>query len=162
MFYNRIVRAFTLIEVLTVIAVLGILATLSIGPIRAAQQRSRDNLRKSDINLIAQALDLYYSENRTLPGTGLTCVYKSTDKSPWIPGLSSRYLPSSNGKVLPVDPRKGDSTLYYTYTNLLCEKQKNPALNLQGQTFKLQAVMENKKDGDSTVTEGTAIYEVVR
>ncbi len=154
--YGKLV-GYTLIEILTVVAIIGILATLSVGPIKAAQQRSRDAQRKSDMNLLAQALDLYYSENHTLPGDGSTCSYKSGKTTAWIPGLTSRYLPSSNGKVIPVDPLKDKAEFYYTYTDLICDKSE-----ILGQTFKVQAFLENKKDKDGIEENDKLVYEVVR
>lgn len=164
MYRTRRLSGFTLIEILMVIAIIGIISILSIGPIRSAQQRSRDAQRKADINILAQALELYYSENRSLPmavGNTADCDYKSTDAAPWIPGLTQRYLPSSNGKVLPLDPLKDDSSYFYTYTNYLIPSCQAGAGD--GQTFKLEAVLENKKDNDAVVGGGgTAIYEVAR
>jgi prepilin-type N-terminal cleavage/methylation domain-containing protein len=154
---------FTLIEVLTVLVIIGVISTLSVGPIRAAQQRSRDAQRKTDLNIIAQALDLYYSENRTLPDDGTNCDFTSKQAAPWIPNLNSRYLPSSNGHVLPVDPSKKTALYFYTYTNYLCLKQKNPAAVTDGQSFKLQAILENKNDTEGEKqADGKRIYEVVR
>lgn len=162
MFRKNTLSGFTLIEILTVVAIIGVLTTLTIGPIRAAQQRTRDSERKTDVNLIAQALDLYYAENRTLPGSGTPCEYTSKGASPWIPGLTARYLPSSTGKVLPVDPRQNDQTLYYTYTNLLCLKKSNPTAVQSGQSFKVQAILENTKDSDGVEVNGKKVYEVIR
>lgn len=69
-------RGFTLIELLVVISIIGILATLLIANIGGVRERARDAKRKSDLNQIQKALELYknsqkppeYSEATTVEG----------------------------------------------------------------------------------------------
>lgn len=135
-------RGFTLIEMLAVIAVIGIISTLSVGSFKAAQRKSRDNRRKADINLIAQAVDLYYAETRTVPnvaddGTCDSDVIESA-KDPqsliWIPGLQPEYVSSVRGeKRLPRDPK--EPTFTYSYQCLTDEP---------GKSYKVWATLEGK------------------
>ncbi len=59
--------AFTLIELMVVIAVIAILATLGVISYTTSLQRSRDGVRKADIQNIAQALILYRADNNGYP-----------------------------------------------------------------------------------------------
>ena len=92
---------FTLIELLVVISIIGILATLLIANIGGVRERARDARRKSDLNQIQKALELYknsqkppeYSEATDIEGLATDlqpdyiqevphdpkCSYNSTD-----------------------------------------------------------------------------------
>jgi prepilin-type N-terminal cleavage/methylation domain-containing protein len=67
---------FTLIELLVVISIIGILATLLIANIGGVRERARDARRKSDLNQIQKALEMYknsqkppeYSDATTVEG----------------------------------------------------------------------------------------------
>ncbi len=58
---------FTLIELLVVIAIIGILSTLAIVALGSARQKSRDAKRLADLKQVANALELYYSDNNQYP-----------------------------------------------------------------------------------------------
>ena len=60
-------KGFTLIELLVVIAILGVLATVGISSFRNSQIRARDAKRKSDLEQIQRALEMYFSDKRTYP-----------------------------------------------------------------------------------------------
>ncbi len=59
--------AFTLVELLISIVVLAILASISVVAFNGIQQRARDTQRDHDINVIARALEMYYSEHSSYP-----------------------------------------------------------------------------------------------
>ncbi len=169
----------TLIELTAVVAIIGILAALSVGPIRAAQQRSRDTQRKADLNLIAQGLDLYMAAHRALPDPGTTtnslCSSwlgttndtwtSSVDGSAsqgWIPGLRD-YLPSTKSKQfpVPVDPRHPQVDHPYCY---------KPSTQ-PGQSYVLFAVLENCNDSEASLVERSGspcktgkdrVYKIIR
>lgn len=157
---------------MTVVAIIGILATLSLGPIRAAQQRGRDTQRKSDLNLIAQALDVYYADKRSFPdcsATGGQLTSLSASGGEWIPGLS-RYIIHTKGRStenrVPRDPffssnGANRNNFYYTY---ICPDPNNPLQ--EGKSYILQAFLENKNDleGDVDTSTGVSrrVYRVER
>lgn len=58
---------FTLIELLIVIVIIAILAAIAITAFANAQAQARDSQRKSDIEQIQQALELYYADNGHYP-----------------------------------------------------------------------------------------------
>lgn len=57
---------FTLIELLVVISIIGILTTLLMANLAGARERARDAQRKSDINQIQKALEMY-KQSQTTP-----------------------------------------------------------------------------------------------
>ncbi len=60
-------KGFTLIELLVVIAIIGVLSTLAIVALGSARQKSRDAKRLADLNQVAKALELYFSDNNGYP-----------------------------------------------------------------------------------------------
>ena len=75
------IKAFSLIELLTVVAIISILATISISSYTAAVKKGRDAKQKSDIHNIQQALLLYRADMGTYPGN----TALSTTGSPLVP-----------------------------------------------------------------------------
>jgi prepilin-type N-terminal cleavage/methylation domain-containing protein len=58
---------FTLIEILVVIAIIGILVSVGMYGYNIALQNSRDQQRLANVNSIANALGLYYNDNKAYP-----------------------------------------------------------------------------------------------
>lgn len=61
---------FTLIELLVVIAIIGLLSTLAIVALDSARQKSRDVKRVSEVRQLQTALELYFNDQESYPGTG--------------------------------------------------------------------------------------------
>ena len=64
-------RGFTLVELLVVMSIIGILATVILGGFRASQKRARDTKRKSDLQQVAKALEMFYSDHERYPNANL-------------------------------------------------------------------------------------------
>ena len=138
-------KGFTLLELLLVIVVIGILATLSLGPIMAAQKRGRDHQRKTHLNLIAEGIDVYYSIHRSLPPCG---VNSGSLAQEWITDIS-QYIPSAGSTTrVPRDPKHPNTNYLYRYE-----------CGTNGKLFTLRATLENRKDPEANA-DGT--YTVSR
>ena len=101
---------FTIIELLIVVAIIGILVSLTIVLIGGARTKARDAQRLADVKQMQTALELYYTDVNSYPGTwtagsalvsptGLTFMAKRpTNPSPWVEGsctANSDYTYSS-------------------------------------------------------------------
>lgn len=64
---------FTIVELIIVIAVIGILASITVVAFNGAQQRARDNKRVSDLQAIADAMELYRTKYGNDIQTGSGC-----------------------------------------------------------------------------------------
>src|SRR3989338_5609794 len=95
---------FTLLEVLVSATLIAILSTLGFSSFQAITRSCRDALRKSELEQIRSALEIYKSENNAYPAAGTSCIpdlsasylnpYPSDPKSPfaycYVPGASNK------------------------------------------------------------------------
>ena len=148
---NRHNQSFTLIELLVVIAIIAILAAVIITSTGSARQQARDVRRTQDLDALATALEVYYSDHKAYPqgniGPGSTssdqgfCIEKATGTGKFQNLLTQgNYL-----STIPKDPLYQDvSDPDYCYWYQTKDN---------GQKFKLfaKAEMDNyepaKKDG---------------
>lgn len=136
---------FTLIELMISIAIVAIISTVGIVSYSKIQVLARDSKRKEDLRLIANALQLYYNDNKSYP-VNSNWVY-SNGTQPWIPGLNTSYM-----SALPTDPSSNGGTPWsgamgYAYCGAAgsgCSSCNIPA----GQFFALVTVLENQSDPD--------------
>lgn len=77
-------RGFTLIEILVSIAIVAILTTIAISTYSNAQKIARDGKRKSDLNAIATALEIYKSRNGRYPCSGTQGYQNGTSNPTWL------------------------------------------------------------------------------
>src|SRR5476651_1831536 len=75
---------FTLIEIMVVLVIIGILAVLVVPNILSRPDDARVIVAKSDIQAIANALELYKLDNHNYPGTqqGLEALVKKPEGVP--------------------------------------------------------------------------------
>ncbi|MCX6816558.1 MAG: prepilin-type N-terminal cleavage/methylation domain-containing protein [Candidatus Beckwithbacteria bacterium] len=122
---------FTLVELLVSITILGILASIGLGVFTSAQIKSRDARRKSNLDQISKALEMYFNDYKEYPDSDTGNISGFT----W--GTSS--FQDTKGTVymvkLPKDPVSG-YTYYYAAI---------PTAGINTK-FQLYAHLENTQD----------------
>ena len=101
-------RGFTLIELLITVSIIAILIAIGIASYATVNKKSRDTKRKSDIEQIRSALEMYRAQNGKYPAAGCaasTCPF--VDVSALSTDLVSTYL-----SAIPSDPQKN---AFYEY-----------------------------------------------
>lgn len=89
-------KGFTLIEILVAATIIAILVTVGVVSYSTTTRNARDGKRKSDLEQIRQAMEMYRTDNGKYPSNCSTY----TDVSSCLTALVSTYIPS-----LPVDPK---------------------------------------------------------
>ena len=130
-------KGFTLIELLVVISIIAILSALLMANFIGVRQRSRDATRKSDLQNIRQALELYRADIGSYPATNSVGC-----------GATLRDPQDANVVYMaevPCDPTAGSSTTTgYVYT-----------LGGNG-SYTLTACIENSADSDNIISSCSA------
>ncbi|RJR30416.1 prepilin-type N-terminal cleavage/methylation domain-containing protein [Candidatus Microgenomates bacterium] len=102
-------KGFTLIEVLIVIVIIGVLVSIAAFGLQGAREGARDAKRRSDLEAVSAALELYRSDCNQYPSPSSNRV-----PSPLIGNNSITTCSSSNSYMssVPTDPQ---SVKYYRY-----------------------------------------------
>ncbi|HSX08901.1 MAG TPA: type II secretion system protein GspG [Candidatus Saccharimonadales bacterium] len=122
---KTLAKGFTLIEMLVVLAILGLMAGVLLVTLNpsAQLQKSNDAHRKSDLEAIQRALELYYQDTGSYPASsvsyqiapgGTAVAWGSTSWSAYIDPLPKD--PIAANKYAYYSPAGGQS--YYLYANL--------------------------------------------
>ena len=100
---------FTLIEIMVVVVILGILAAMVAPNILSRPDQAKVTVARSDIDAIAQALELYRLDNGFYPSTdqGLQALVQKPDFAP----EPKHWNPEGYLKQTPIDPW-GNAYLY--------------------------------------------------
>jgi len=165
---------FTIVELLIVIVVIGILAAITIVAYNGVQKRASDSRRKSDIELIAKALEMYYIDVGRYPaGSGSTTInasWSTTADASWQ-NLINALKPYV--ATLPSDPistpsvavtgSSGYNYAYYANNSTFCGAAVGKMYIL---VYRLEnGAQENFFDGDCTTNPlvySASNYRVVR
>jgi len=121
-------KGFTIVELLIVIVVIAILAAISVVAYNGIQQRGRDTQRKSDLQAISKAVELYYVDNGKYPMGGTSwCTQISNTSNGYKAGFQSAiapylakisYDPQYEGTPLGYFYRKVSDNSYFLYAEL--------------------------------------------
>jgi len=131
-------QGFTLIELVVVIAIISIISAIITVNFVEVNKRGRDTTRKSDLQTVKTALEIYRSDSSTYP----PALY--TVSCPTSSGLSSGstiYLTK-----LPCDPQKKDVGYDYVSSPSGCDGASTPCIS-----YTLTACVENDKDTDNNI-----------
>ena len=122
---NVLTSAFTLIELLIVIAIIGVIMAISLFGLAGARESARDGRRKSDLEQIRSALELYRADCGVYPASiTFGSALRGANASGNTCLNSFVYI-----QVVPVDPGSGT----YRYNRVsnttyeLCATQERPA-----------------------------------
>lgn len=98
-------RGFTLMEILVSISIIAVLVAIGIVSYSSINQRSRDARRKSDVEQLRAALELYRSENGYYPNVGSGAFVPISYLSATL--VDEGYMPD-----LPNDPQDNVKNYY--------------------------------------------------
>jgi len=115
---------YTLIEILVAISIIAVLTAVGVTSFTSVNKKSRDAKRKSDIEQIRSALEMYRADNGSYPATD---------------NLDDLEVDSYIAKI-PLDPKDGQTGYTYVYT----------ALGSPAYSYTLQALLENPDDSDNS------------
>ena len=135
--YKLINKGFTLIEVLVAATIIGLLASVAIGSYSTATKNSRDARRKSDLETIRSAIEIYRADIGRYPRSG--CGGGVCGPTSNISVLVPTYI-----DAVPTDPKLNATTPYRYH-----------AEDFSGSgpfQYCLEAVMENISNANSGTT----------
>ena len=108
-------RGFTLLELLVTATLIAVLTVIGIVSYSSVNKRSRDVKRRSDLEQLRSALEMFRSDQTQYPGhTSYPTIQDATFNDASILGpaiVANNYIPS-----IPTDP-DGKSTYYYEPTS---------------------------------------------
>lgn len=106
-------KGFTLVEILVVISIIAVLISIALVSYTTVNKQSRDARRKSDLEQLRSALEIYKSDNGSYPGVDSGSFGQASDLSTYIvPGYIA---------AVPSDP-KSSQNYWYTATSLVSGK----------------------------------------
>ena len=134
-------NGFTLIEILVAATIVVVLSVVGVVSYTSINKRSRDAKRKSDLEQVRSALEMYRADNGAYPGTSEGfAVLTSFDSGDGTGPLVSTYLPS-----IPMDPKSTTTVPISYYYNPI----KGAALNFY--SYCICANLESEAESTSCI-----------
>ena len=124
---RRLLRGFTLVELLVTITVISILAVIVYANVGKANPKARDVDRQADLRNLQTAIEQYKQKNGRYPVMGYTTgggISSEADGPTYIEGLAPEFI-----SVLPKDTTRVNPVLGYSYVT-----------NTDGTSYKVMAV----------------------
>lgn len=131
---SSLTRGFTLIELIVVISIIGILSSLLVANFMNVRYKTRDGVRKKDLEQIRLALETYRIDAGEYPVNIYPISSSNCSGSDSLQLGSTIYMES-----IPCDP--GDKTLKYDYSRSSILR------------YELSACLENSNDQDTNVVD---------
>ena len=111
---NHTKKGFTLIEILVAVTIVAVLSIIGVVSYSSINKRSRDAKRKSDLEQVRSALEMYRADNGSYPSVNASNLQTADNLTALVPD----YVPQ-----LPSDPKYSSSNpsagpfYYYQPTN---------------------------------------------
>lgn len=140
-------NGFSLVELLVVISIIAILSAAGIVVYQSVQPKTRDSIRKSDLNNLALALEAYFQKNGNyIDGTAGTEGNCASDTTSFYSGIAT-YMTDNQ---VPKDPKTQANYCYVAVGSG------------SSQGFRLFTILENLSDANNiTGCPGGYNYAVV-
>lgn len=137
---------FSLIELLIVVSILAIIITMGFTSYQATQRNARDSRRRTDLEKVRQALELYRTDNGFYPNAGVGSWIDLTETNLGV--LTPDFI-----NEIPTDPKQPSTTTPYRYQ----------ATNLSGGSYYgycLESELEALEDTDPPENSPACIAEI--
>ncbi len=109
---HKVVAAgFTLVELLVSVSIIAVLMAIGIASYSTLNRQSRDTKRRSDLEQIRSALEMYRSDNGSYPSAGSGSWVVASDVADLTAGLTP-YLVSTYMNGVPTDPKAAEDYMY--------------------------------------------------
>lgn len=131
-------RGFTLIELMVVISVIAILAVVGMVMYTSVQRSARDTKRISDIDAIKNALEQYYTANKTYLIPTSNCA-NGCETTPSDGNIFTNIKADFSAQTIPTDPQPTVRNYRYYINNTSCTSPK----------YVLCAELENTSGGNT-------------
>lgn len=129
--YNfKLISGFTLVELLIAVSIIGILVAIGTVSYSTVNKQSRDTKRKSDMEQIRSALEMYRADNGYYPSAGCAAASCGFYNASVLP-LTPTYLPAiptnPKGREYRYQPSQRSGGNYYAYCLSALLESENPA-----------------------------------
>lgn len=144
---KKYTKGFSFIELLVVISIISVLSVIGTTNYQGIQSKARDSARKSNLNNLATALEIYFQKNGSYidgtPGVQGDCASADTATFYTGPNSIASYMADTN---VPNDPLTGERYCYISVGD--------------GASFRLFAKLENSSDPDGVTCGAIRYYSV--